>query len=165
MSEDAHQDPAGTRADSAIKQWSEEMSVGNVALDDDHKTFFDFAKILADLDPAKDNQLMLLSALNMLEDYVAGHFLREEKALRAVNYPHLEEHLQKHNAFRQHVLKIINAYRTGNPEGVNDLPNLVVNWLSQHIMREDMRYKYWIKDKFVDNRPLAFLAVEAETKG
>jgi hemerythrin len=165
MSEDAQPSQPDKQADAKPTQWNESMSVGNVALDDDHKTFFDLVKIISEIDPGKDNNLMLLSAMNMLEDYVAGHFLREEKALQAVNYPHLDEHHQKHNAFRQHILKIINGFRQGDASGMADLPNLILSWLSQHILREDMRYKYWIKDKLVDNRPLAYLAVEAESKG
>lgn len=153
--------PAGT----TLLQWSDEMSVGNEALDDDHKAFFDFAKILAEVEVGRQDKLVYLSAINMLEDYVTGHFHREEKALRAINYPHLEAHVQKHNVFRQHVYAIINDYRGGKEGAIANLPTLIVGWLDQHILREDMQYKYWIKDKFVDKRPLAFLAVEAETGG
>jgi hemerythrin len=164
MGEIVEQTAAPKVAEPELPWWTHDMSVGNEALDDDHKTFFEFARIISEMNPAKDNILMLQSALNMLEDYVSGHFLREEKALRAVNYPHLEGHVQKHAAFRQHVMKIINECRAGNSARLPDLPSLISNWLSQHIMREDLRYKFWIKDKAVDNRPLAFLAVEADSR-
>jgi hemerythrin len=98
----------------------------------------------------------------MLADYVAGHFLREEKALQAAKYPHLEEHRQKHHAFRIRIMKIVNDYSEGKNEDLRNLPGLVVNWLRQHIFDEDMQYKGFIEAKFVDKRPLAFLAAEAE---
>ncbi len=146
--------------DLELKWWTHEMSVDNVALDDDHKAFFELAKIIVDIDVTAKSTV-LESCLIMLEEYVAGHFLREEKALKAVNYPHLEMHVQKHTTFKNHILKFIKNYNEGIFDGLDDLPSLVTSWLVQHIMHEDMRYKYWIKDKLVDNRPLAYLAVDA----
>ncbi|CAA6606550.1 Hemerythrin-like protein [Rhodospirillaceae bacterium LM-1] len=155
---------SGTPQAGGLLEWTEAMSVGNDILDDDHKTFFDLAKIILEVDADNGNTIVFQSALNMLADYVHGHFLREEKALRAVNYPHFDAHEQKHKAFRQYVMKIVQDYGEGRSDDIRNLPGLVVSWLNQHILAEDMQYKFWIKEKFVDKRPLAFLAVEAETK-
>jgi hypothetical protein len=61
-------------------------------------------------------------------------------------------------------MKIVQDYGEGRSDEIRNLPGLVVSWLNQQILAEDMQYKFWIKEKFVDKRPLAFLAVEAETK-
>ena len=151
--------------DGALLQWGREMSVGNRVLDEDHKAFFDLAHIIMEVDADNHNSIVFQSALNMLADYVAGHFLREEKALRAASYPHFEEHLHKHHAFRKRIMKIVDDYSEGKNEDLRNLPGLVVNWLKQHILDEDMQYKAFIKAKFVDKRPLAFLAAEADDIG
>lgn len=147
---------------SATPDWTPEMSVGNDTLDSDHKAFFDIARLLYDSLSAKQDQGMIItSTLMILEEYVDGHFLREEKALKAVGYTQLAEHHHKHRKFQARVRAISETYQSGTKSAADDLPNLVIQWLTHHILNEDMQYKRWIRDSAVDPRPLAFLAVEA----
>ncbi len=143
-------------------EWSEAISVGNDALDEDHKAFFVLAKMLQEAQCSEDNVIVIGSALLILEEYVEGHFLREEKAMQAASYPRLADHAMKHSLFRSHVHAISSAYGQGTKSAVEGLPELVVDWLRRHIVAEDLQYKNWIRDAVVDRRPLAYLAIEAE---
>lgn len=143
--------------------WSERMSVGNSTLDDDHKAFFDIARMLSEASGAEDSDIIIDSALSILEEYVGGHFLREERALRAVNYPRLADHVLKHESFRTRVRAIADLYHQGTKSAADGLPEIVADWLRAHILSEDLQYKNWINDSAVDGRPLVYLAIESET--
>ena len=103
--------------------------------------------------------------MQVLEEYVDGHFLREEKAMTSVGYPRFADHKLKHGHFNAKVKAAGETFRMGILTAVNGLPELVEDWLVQHILHEDMQFKNWIRNAAVDERPLAFLALEASQKG
>ena len=139
-----------------------EMSVGNESIDADHKAFFELAKLLHDTLSSGERGVIVLSSLAILEEYVDGHFHREEKAMRKVNYSNLAEHRLKHNQFRARIKAISEVFQQGITSAADDLPPLVVHWLRSHIANEDQRYKRWINNSAVDGRPMIYLAMEAE---
>ena len=139
-----------------------EMSVGNESIDADHKAFFELAKLLHDTLSSGERGVIVLSSLAILEEYVDGHFHREEKAMRKVNYSNLAEHRLKHNQFRARIKAISEVFQQGITSAADDLPPLVVHWLRSHITNEDQRYKRWINNSVVDGRPMIYLAMEAE---
>ena len=140
--------------------WSEELSVGNSVLDDDHKAFIDLATLIMEW---RDDGV-IASAVSMLEEYVQGHFFREEKAMRAVGYRRLAEHQLKHERFKARIKAITQMYQDGMKSAVEGLPKLVLDWFADHVLKDDLQYKNWINDGVVDGRPLAFLALEADAK-
>jgi hemerythrin len=66
--------------------------------------------------------------------------------------------------FQGRIKAIAEAYQQGTSSAADNLPSLVIEWLRQHILVEDMQYKRWMRDSAVDNRPLGLLALEAEDK-
>jgi len=154
--------PAGTPPEGAVGgfAWSDALSVGIAAIDDDHKAFFELAGLLHSAQAAGGEYSVVDSALSMLEEYILGHFLREEKAMAAVGYPRLAEHQEAHRRFRDKAHAVVEAHRQG-VQGA-ELPSLVDSWLRQHIARNDKAYENWISAAAVDSRPLVFLAMEAE---
>lgn len=140
--------------------WSEKFSVGCDPIDNDHMSFFQICNLLK---RAENNQpaFFIESALEMLEEYVDGHFLREERAMMSVSFPRFADHRLKHEHFKSKVKEILKMYRGGLKSAADGLPELVGDWLTQHILDDDMKLKNWINDKVVDDRPLAFLALEA----
>lgn len=141
--------------------WTEDMSVGIEIIDDDHKSFFELVKTFSGWGRGTASDLVIESALLMLEEYVGGHFLREEKAMQKCAYPKLVAHTQKHSYFRTRVQTISALYSRGTKSAIDDLPVMVVEWLKQHILGEDVQFKHWIRPLDVDSRPLGFLAMEA----
>ena len=146
----------------SIFRFLPEMSVGNESIDADHKAFFELAKLLHDTLSSGERGVIVLSSLAILEEYVDGHFHREEKAMRKVNYSNLAEHRLKHNQFRARIKAISEVFQQGITSAADDLPPLVVHWLRSHIANEDQRYKRWINNSAVDGRPMIYLAMEAE---
>jgi len=146
----------------SIFEFTPDMSIGIMSIDADHMAFLELAKLIAEIPNDENRNSIVLSSLAILDEYVDGHFLREEKAMRKVNYPHLAGHHLKHNQFRARIRAIGDVYREGTLSAVDDLHSLVVQWLRGHIATEDIRYKNWLTSSVVDDRPLVYLAIEAE---
>ncbi|WP_081609048.1 bacteriohemerythrin [Paramagnetospirillum caucaseum] len=145
-----------------IAGWSDAFSVGNAAIDSDHKAFFEIANLLKDVVfEAAESKFVIESALAMLEEYVAGHFLREEKAMAKIGFQHFDDHRAKHFAFNRKINEVIRLYRGGSLSVAEKLHDLVLKWLASHIMNEDMKFKSLLTDDVVDQRPLAYLALDA----
>ena len=161
---EASANPSAAEKGAAMFDFTEDMSVGIVTIDADHKAFFELARLLHETGHDHERGMIVLSAIGMLEEYVGGHFLREEKAMKMVRYPRLAEHRHRHEIFRGRIKAIAKAYREGTTAVAESLPSLVAHWLRNHIANDDLQYKNWINQSSVDPRPLAFLAMEAEAQ-
>ncbi len=143
--------------ESAYK-WTPDLSVGIDALDDDHKGFFEMADQLRDaVGRPEPDPMTVESILLVLDEYVTGHFWREENALK--KGPHLEyvAHKREHDKFKTRYNSITTLYYDGRREAIRELPELVCSWIVEHIRRTDRRYAAWLKATDVDRRPLALL--------
>lgn len=143
--------------------WKSDLTVGVEALDTDHKAFFDLAAVLHDAqsaDPA-EHAMVVRSAMDLLDEYVFGHFLREERAMEKAGYPDLEEHRRQHEDFAAKIAGVATAYGGGDASVADRLPELVVDWLTDHIALSDSKYKGWLTAEVVYGTPLALLVMEA----
>lgn len=141
--------------------WSDKWSVGISALDHDHKAFFGIANLLITGQKTSD-KMFVDSAIAILEELVDGHFFREEKAMQSVGYPRFADHRLKHLRFKSRIKAIGQTFRSGVLSAADGLAELVGDWLIKHIMADDKLYENWINDGVVDQRPLAFLAIDAD---
>jgi hemerythrin len=147
-----------------LENWTPELSVDIEALDADHKAFFELAAVLQDARAAGlgENDLVVRSAIDLLEDYVVGHFLREERAMESAGYPDFEAHRLQHQVFRDKVAAIARAYRNGDLTAPAPLPDIVTDWLYAHIAKDDHAYRPCVQASHVDPAPLALMVLEAE---
>lgn len=121
-------------------KWTEVMSVGIAAIDEDHKHLIHLINALnyGDSD--------FLDVFNQLLDYTCGHFEREETYLESIGYPGLSGHSAQHDAFAEQVSDLLHQYRDEAFEpGDARLKDFLWSWLKGHILIEDMRYAAWTK--------------------
>ena len=139
--------------------WTDDLSVGVDIIDEDHQAFFRLADLLREITGTPDeNQDMLVeTAINILEEYVTGHFLREETAMAAAGYQFLAEHVAAHEAFAARASQIAQAYRGGDKEVAATVADLVNRWIVGHIRTMDMQYRGILTNENVDDRPMAYL--------
>ena len=140
-------------------KWSAAMSVGNSVIDADHKMFLDLVNLLILLDGDPDD-LVIESAIGILEEYVQGHFYREEKAMKLMGYEDYVAHRLIHEQFKVTLGEIAKSYREGTKSAADGLPQLVGNWLTDHIQNDDQACSDCFRANVVDDRPLAVLAAE-----
>jgi hemerythrin len=143
--------------------WTPELSVGIDILDGDHQGFFELAAVLHDAQQADpvERHMVALSAIGLLEEYVEGHFLREERAMEKAGYPGLARHRELHQAFREQVAATARSYKEGDTAAAESLAQLVVSWLSAHIANVDHDYMGTVKPSDVDASSLMLLVLAA----
>jgi hemerythrin len=149
-------------------EWSHALSVGIEVIDDDHKTFFEVADLMAcaTMETPDNVEVVIKSAITILLEYVDGHFLREERAMEAAGFPGYEEHRNLHADFKATVVQLVHDYdnivdREEKMEAALGLAKTVYKWIIFHITTVDLEYSGYITNEHVDTRPLAFLSQEA----
>lgn len=120
--------------------WTPEMSVGVAQLDDDHRIIVALINQLAAAHDLNDAEI-IESVLDRLTLYVDEHFRREEEYMESVGFPGLPAHRHLHHALTEKVEQIRLDFFLGNNDAVGEKTlEFLKEWLSQHILVEDMQF-------------------------
>jgi len=126
----------------SLYEWDDDYSVGVASMDSHHKNLF---KILDKLHAAmKDGEAeeIIAGIINELIDYTKYHFSEEEKLMEKANFQGLPAHKREHDAFIQKMAKYKEKVDNGMAIfAVADVANAAVDWLREHIMVMDKKYK------------------------
>ena len=123
-------------------QWRESMSVGIPLLDSDHQALIHLINRLHEYLESEEEQAVLGEIFERLVGYIDYHFAREEKVMEACEYPLLEGHREEHLGFTQEIRYIRDRYvHGGEVEIGQELLDFLKNWLTHHILIQDMDYR------------------------
>jgi hemerythrin len=117
--------------------WKPFYSVGDAALDGEHKRLLGVIEELRVAVAAGDEQARVKDALDRLTEYTMSHFEHEEQALRQCGYPQFEAHKKLHDAMRERTLAF--QADVASVSG-NDLLNFMKSWWIRHIQNQDRAY-------------------------
>lgn len=122
--------------------WTEDMSVGCTALDDDHKIL---VQALNDYVEAMENDegvFVTDGIFQALLDYTNYHFGREERIMEACGYPDLATHKKAHAGLKEQLADCRTRYMlNANAELEEEVAEFLTSWLQTHILIKDMDYK------------------------
>jgi hemerythrin len=121
----------------ALISWSDSLSVGVLAFDNQHKRLIAIINKLHDAMKEGRGKEVLDGILLELVDYTVYHFLAEEKAFLDAGYLDYVAHKREHDAFTA----TIKAAR-GSSSTAATLATMkqLTDWLKQHIMGSDKKY-------------------------
>jgi hemerythrin len=121
--------------------WSETMSVGVTRSDKEHQKLIELINLLhSEMTAGKSNEIMG-RILDELIGYTKGHFAMEEALFRTHNYPQGPAHKQEHDALTKKVLDLQSEFKAGKTFIGASTLNFLREWLTQHILKQDMAYK------------------------
>lgn len=126
--------------------WNEAMSVGRPELDSDHQRLIG---IINRLWVAEDNgnRQVIEFVLDDLVQYTESHFKREEHMMDDVDYPDFERHRRIHQAICRRLEEIRWEYFQGLREELRgEILEFLKDWLNEHILGEDMRYRPYLQN-------------------
>lgn len=129
----------------ALIQWTESLSVKFSSMDDDHRVLIDLINQLASAEKI-GNRRIAESVLDELVNYTIDHFNREEQFLQETGYPFPEQiaHKLQHASFAETIQDIRWQYLHGFRPKINrEVLLFLRDWLSKHILVEDMKYAVW----------------------
>jgi len=115
------------------------MSVGIDLIDTQHKEWFDRAERLFEAGKQGQAKEYVGELLEFLDSYTKKHFADEEKYMRELNYPGLEEQKKAHASFIAQLAKLRQDYESsgGSLTVIINANKMVIDWLTKHISNMD----------------------------
>ncbi|MEN6355947.1 MAG: bacteriohemerythrin [Armatimonadota bacterium] len=119
--------------------WTPEMSVGITEIDDQHKELFKRANVLLDAIKESKSADDISRVVAFLQNYMAGHFDTEEKYMMRYGCPQYISHKARHTLYAMEFSGIKHSLiHTDSDASVLLVKKRIVDWLIDHIQREDM---------------------------
>jgi hemerythrin len=121
--------------------WTNDMGVGVVALDDDHKKLIGIINQLHfEMEEGHDKKV-LGAVLDQLVDYAKSHFAREESLLFQAEYPDAPEHKMEHERFIREIASLRERFASAPAATLDmELLGFLRNWLDNHVEGTDKKY-------------------------
>jgi hemerythrin-like metal-binding protein len=123
--------------------WKDTFRLGIAAVDRDHQRFFELINRLHDCMALGKDEAVVRATLAALVDYAREHFVREEKELDDLGYPHLAQHEAEHRHFLQELYRIARQPTAAARPAVA----LAREWLLEHTLKTDKQYAVWFASK------------------
>lgn len=126
-------------------EWKPEYGTDSPIIDEQHKHL---VKIINELHAAikkrGDINHTYKTYLELIE-YTKTHFTQEETLMKNINYPALTEHVEQHTKLKEQVLDLKQKFSTNKKEICVETILFLKNWLTDHIISEDLKYAPYIK--------------------
>lgn len=125
--------------------WSEDLNTNIPTIDQQHRKLVNYVN---ELDEAisSNNREMVKHVLEELIDYTVFHFQTEEQLMQDIQYKYFIPHRMTHNIFVRRVGQYKNRFDDGE-DIAQELYDVLVHWLLQHIKHEDQGYAADIRRK------------------
>lgn len=127
--------------------WDPELETGDELIDSQHRGIFELAEgLAATVDAETPDAGVVADAVWRLIDYVTEHFADEEEAMSRAGYSALGPHRSLHEHLSARVLGISAKFFDGQDVDPVEIADLLVDWLRDHILAEDMSYVRSLRD-------------------
>ena len=131
--------------------WSDLLSVGIDAMDEEHKELFRRINDLLIGLLGQGEEHDLAGLVSRINEYVEYHFSDEEKLQAKYGFPELEQHKKLHAIYISEFAAIEEKLRAGEFDAnlLIRIQDKIVNWLLDHIAGADKKYGIYINDKLL----------------
>ncbi len=129
-------------------QWGSRFSVGIKELDMQHQGLIRLInRLILVSETHSIHSDIIKSALEEMTAYAQVHFKAEERLMEAYDFPLMKEHKKSHLDFQVKTMDLYEGKGQSAEQIAEDLSNYLGNWLTHHILQEDMAYKAFFSDK------------------
>lgn len=122
-------------------EWNETLSVGVKVFDKEHQQLVALINKLNNALTAGGAKKTMEDILQSLVNYTKIHFKHEEDYMKLYDYPDYNSHKKEHDALTEQVLDFSERYRMGKVTFSLELMNFLKDWLTNHILVSDKKYK------------------------
>lgn len=119
--------------------WEKKYATGILEIDAQHQYLFALTNRLLRNVEEKVSMATIAVTIAQLSDYVDEHFRREEAMLRRAKYEDLENHSAQHRKLSEQLGEYGRRLRE-QTLSVTDFARFMQQWLSRHILQQDMKY-------------------------
>lgn len=131
--------------DELIK-WSKDFSVGIDHFDDEHKVLISLINQLNDAMLDGKSKSVVDKILIELLNYTEFHFRKEEKEMKDINYPGLDEQIRMHKMFVDKIRSFKDEFESGEALMSVKIIDFLKDWLLSHIIKVDKKYKDYFNE-------------------
>jgi len=127
-------------------EWKDEYKLGVEEIDLQHKKLLGIGRKLMTLirtTDILDKSEEVSEILNQLRNYTIEHFSKEEQFMQEKGYPDLTSHAMEHEYLRSK-MRQIDDLDIHNQDTIIKLVSFVSDWISQHILISDMKFRNYI---------------------
>ena len=127
----------------AFLSWHERYRLGDADIDAQHQKLFEMVNHFDDV----IGMGMPVELGLILEDLVAFtivHFRFEEDLLKRIGYPQSTDHQKQHGLLLGQVQDMRSRMIAGGHVDAKSIVWFLADWLTNHIIREDMGYKSYL---------------------
>jgi hemerythrin len=133
----------------ALMVWSAEMETGIAAVDEQHRWLVSAINALHDeVSQPEPDRAVIAGILLGLVDYSYNHFIMEETLFQLHGYPGGAAHRAEHERFTGKAAALLEAHERGECPAEEAMAFLR-DWLAYHIMKADMAYVPFLKERGV----------------
>lgn len=123
--------------------WTEQLSVGNAAIDFDHKVLIDMINHV-ECTLKSGDRTRFSRAFERLDGYVREHFDNEEKLAQAVNHP-FDQHKAAHQGLQEKLRQLRRELEDFEGEWSGDMAehftDFLGNWVVEHLASDEALMK------------------------
>ena len=131
---------SGRGADAPLIPWRDEFSVGALSMDTQHKQLVALINRLHAALKRGEGSAATGEILKDLIRYTEYHFSAEEKLMEEVRFSGLDAQREAHAKLVARAADAQRRWAAGDGRVTQEVMDLVVNWLPQHIIKMDKQY-------------------------
>ena len=121
----------------ALFAWSDDLSVGNTFIDEDHKKLVAMVNSFHDaMDQGRGSEV-IGKVLRNLVIYTQEHFGSEEAEMQRISYPRYSVHKAEHDKLIREVTALQSGFAKGNTMLSVKISIFLRDWLLNHIKQTD----------------------------
>lgn len=125
----------------ATIKWRESYSTGVEQFDNEHRKVVELINGMFEAIRDKQGLDEVKKMLEEVVNYTEYHFDNEEKAMEAANFPGLEEHKKEHDKLKLESLEFQARLEKDFSGEIKVFYRFLREWLTDHILECDMKYK------------------------
>ena len=122
-----------------LLEWKPEYSVGNAAVDHEHRQLIDLINSMHAGFSEGVGHDQLVAGLGEIYAQIAAHFALEEKAMRNAGYAGYGPHKDDHELLLDELAEIIYAVDSKSSYDEQALSSVLDTWFSEHFRTHDAR--------------------------
>ena len=120
-------------------EWKDEFSLGNAAIDKDHRQLIEQINQLYDQFAMPMDASAIESLLVELQADISAHFALEELLMEQAKYAEFEAHRQDHDNLLDQINDLIFQFEEDPEKGRRLLKSTLSDWFSTHFTTFDAR--------------------------
>ena len=117
-------------------EWDDALVLDGGQIDEEHRALISMANEVFAFEDPEVNCEEIIELVKSLYRYIETHFEHEERLMKEVNYPGLQEHIAQHRQIVRDMSATLRERRDLRTY-LNKLRHMMLDWVIQHIAHDD----------------------------